>query len=85
MQQDQTERPRATHYADPIDQAAAETDAQIDYALDKQRQIAEAAKRRWAPRADGDCACGCGNEVDPRRLAAGYGLAIECAERMERK
>jgi hypothetical protein len=43
------------------------------------------AKRGPAPRADGECACGCGEDVEPRRLELGYGLTLECARRRELK
>jgi len=76
---------QAEHHPDPIDRASAETTIQTDDAIKLQQAKAEAAQRRWAPREDGECACGCGNEVNPKRLALGYGLTIECAERMERR
>lgn len=75
----------AEHYPDPVDRAAAEAAAHDESSVDEVRRRAEERRQRWAPRADGECACGCGSEVDPRRLALGYGLAIECAERMERR
>lgn len=76
---------QADHFPDPIDRASAESLAHDKASIDAARRAAEARNRRWAPREDGDCACGCGNEVDPRRLALGYGLTIECATRMERR
>ncbi len=72
-------------HPDPMDSAAAETDAQIEAALAQQRLRSQVASRRWPPRLDGDCACGCGNEVDPRRHSLGYGLTLECAEKLERR
>ncbi|UQM93954.1 hypothetical protein vBSmQDWS359_45 [Stenotrophomonas phage vB_Sm_QDWS359] len=75
----------AEHHPDPVDRASAEALAHDEAAVDAARRKAEAARKRWAPREDGECACGCGNEVDPRRLALGYGLTIECATRMERR
>ena len=77
--------PEATNYPDPVDRASVETDLQLAGALEKQQLAAQVAKRRWPPREDGYCACGCDREVDPRRSALGYGLAIECAERQARK
>lgn len=74
----------AEHHPDPIDQASAETAIHVQDAIDAQRQRNDQAKARWAPREDGSCACGCGEDVDPRRLALGYGLTIECATKMER-
>lgn len=80
------EQHEAAHqHPDPIDRAAAESLAHDEAMIDAARRKAEAARKRWAPREDGDCACGCGNEVDPRRLALGYGLTIECATRMEKR
>lgn len=73
------------NHPDPIDRAAAESRAHDEAMIDMQRRKAAAAQKRWAPREDGECACGCGNEVDPRRLALGYGLTIECATKMERR
>ncbi len=75
----------AEHHPDPVDRASAKALAHDEAAVDAARRKAEAARKRWAPREDGECACGCGNEVDPRRLALGYGLTIECATRMERR
>lgn len=75
----------ADHFADPIDRASAESMAHDEATIDAQRRKAAAYNRRYAPREDGECACGCGNEVDPRRLALGYGLTIECAMKMERR
>lgn len=75
----------AEHHPDPVDRASAEALAHDEAAVDAARRAAAARNARWAPREDGECACGCGNEVDPRRLALGYGLTIECATRMERR
>lgn len=71
------------HHPDPVDRASAEEAIRNEDAIAEQRRRAEAS--RVPPREDGECACGCGNEVDPRRLALGYGLTLECAERRERK
>lgn len=68
--------------SDPNDRASVEEAAYQAEML--QRQQTRAAKSTVPPSGDGDCACGCGNPVDPRRLALGYGLALECAERRER-
>jgi hypothetical protein len=76
---------QAINHPDSLDRAAAETDIQTQDALERVRVADERRRARFAPRADGYCACGCDNEVDPRRLALGYGLTLECAERMERK
>lgn len=75
----------AEHFPDPVDRAAAEAQAHDEASVDATRRAAAARNKRWPPREDGDCACGCGNEVDPRRLALGYGLTIECATKMERR
>lgn len=71
---------RAEHMPDPMDQAAAVSEALVEDAIAKQLARSKATNARWAPRTDGLCACGCGDDVDPRRLALGYGLTIECAE-----
>lgn len=68
--------------ADPSDRATLEEQANVDECL--ARVKARAVRSSAAPREDGDCACGCGNPVDPRRIALGYGLTLECAERRER-
>ena len=83
-QTDQAAR-EAEHHPDPIDRASAETAIHVQDAIDAQRLRNQAARARWAPREDGACACGCGEDVDPRRLALGYGLTLECAQAMERK
>lgn len=75
----------AQNHPDPIDRAAAKSQAHDEAMIDMQRRKAAAHNKRFAPREDGECACGCGNEVDPRRLALGYGLTIECATEMERR
>ncbi|ATS92253.1 hypothetical protein JTY56_gp78 [Xanthomonas phage Bosa] len=75
----------AENFPDPVDRASAESLAHDDASVDAAKRAAAARQKRWAPREDGDCACGCGNEVDPRRLALGYGLTIECATKMERR
>lgn len=87
MTHDQTrgERMAAANYPDPIDRASAEEAMQVEDLVSRQQAVAAAAAKRWAPRADGYCACGCDEEVDPRRLALGYGLTLFCAEKMERK
>jgi len=79
----------AEKHADPADRATAEQALAEHDALEAQRLRAEAA--RVPPALDrntgeqtGECACGCGRDVHPGRLALGYGLAIECAERRER-
>jgi len=41
--------------------------------------------RTIGPRPDGLCACGCGEDVEPKRLELGLGLSLECARRAERK
>lgn len=74
----------AEHYPDLIDRASRQTDINTQDAIDAQRLRAKQARIRWAPRSDGLCACGCGEEVNLRRLALGYGLTLECAERNER-
>jgi len=71
-----------THHPDPTDMASAEEAIYNEDALAEHRRRAAASK--IPPREDGECACGCGEEVDPRRLALGYGLTLECAERRER-
>lgn len=71
------------HHPDPMDRASAEEAIRNEYAIAEQRR--RAAASRVPPREDGECACGCSNEVDPRRLALGYGLTLECAELRERK
>lgn len=71
----------AQRYADPSDRASAEEEMRT-------ADLVGAVVRRGrgpAPRGDGLCACGCGNDVEPRRLALGYGLALECAEARERR
>lgn len=83
MIEQQTDR-EAEHHADPIDRASAETAIHVQDAIDTQRLRNQQARTQWAPREDGCCACGCGEEVDPRRAALGYGLAIECADRLQR-
>ena len=42
--------------------------------------LARAKAEHVEPTLSGLCACGCGEEVDPRRLKLGYGLTVECAE-----
>jgi hypothetical protein len=71
--------------ADPSDLATKHADFftdQADFFTDQamQAQTLVASAHQVAPRDDGECACGCGREVNPARLALGYGLAIECAE-----
>lgn len=75
----------ATNHPDPIDRAAAETSAHDEHSLNKLKLEAARKASLYPPRSDGYCACGCDNEVDPRRLALGYGLTLECAARMERR
>ena len=84
MIEQQTDR-EADHHPDPVDRASAETAIHVQDAIDAQRLRNQAARTRWAPREDGACACGCSEEVNPRRLALGYGLTIECARKMERR
>jgi len=72
----------ATHHPDPADRASAEEALHNEDALAEHRR--RAAAQKVPPREDGECACGCGEEVDPRRLALGYGLTLHCAERRER-
>lgn len=74
----------AESFPDPIDRASAESMAHDEASVDEVRRAAQARAKRWPPREDGLCACGCDNDVDPRRLALGYGLTLECAEKMER-
>jgi RNA polymerase-binding transcription factor DksA len=71
------------HHPDPMDRASAEEAIRNEDAIAEQRRRAQA--NRVPPTEDGSCACGCGEDVDPRRLALGYGLTLECAERRERK
>ena len=85
MEQNEQAAREAEHHPDPIDRASAETAIHVQDAIDAQRLRNQQARARWAPREDGCCACGCGEEVDPRRLALGYGLTIECAQKMERR
>ncbi len=73
------------YYPDPLDRASAEEVIHTQDAIDAQQQRHKQRLARWAPRLDGYCACGCGEDVDPRRLALGYGLTLECAEALERK
>lgn len=68
--------------SDTSDRATAEEMAFTQENLDRVRQRAQ--RGHVPPRDDGDCACGCGNPVNPARLALGYGLTIECAARRER-
>ncbi len=77
MTQQDTIQP-AESCADPSDLATKHADFFTDQAMQAQRLAASA--HQVAPRDDGECACGCGREVNPARLALGYGLAIECAE-----
>lgn len=81
MVEDKQDRPEAEHRPDPIDRASMH----VQDAIDAQRLRNQRTMSRWAPREDGSCACGCGEDVDPRRLALGYGLTIECATKMERR
>jgi hypothetical protein len=81
---DRTDANRAEPFPDPTDRAAHETAVHAEDALGRQRREDERRRAQFAPRPDGECACGCGNDVDPRRLALGYGLALECADRMDR-
>lgn len=83
---------QAEHHPDPIDRAQAEADAANEDATTRQAAEHRRYMDRWAPALDedtgemtGECACGCGRDVDPRRLALGYGLAIECADRLQRR
>lgn len=85
MVEDKQDRPEAEHPPDPVDRASAETALHVQDAIDAQRLRNQRSLSRWAPREDGSCACGCGEDVDPRRLALGYGLTIECATKMERR
>jgi hypothetical protein len=67
--------------SDPSDRATAEEQMRT-------ADLVDAVLRRGrgpGPREDGLCACGCGNDVDPRRVALGYGLTLECAEARERR
>lgn len=84
MIEQQTDR-EAEHHPDPIDRASAETAIHVQDAIDAQRLRNQQVRARWAPRDDGCCACGCGRDVDPRRLELGYGLAIECADRLQKR
>lgn len=67
---------------DPSDRATMEEAAYQAEMLQRQRD--RATRSHVPPTEDGDCACGCGNPVDPRRLALGYGLTLECASLRER-
>lgn len=69
--------------ADIADRASLEEAAYNGEALNRQQMRAKAMT--FAPRDDGNCACGCGNPVHPKRLALGYGLTLECSERRERR
>lgn len=70
-------------HADESDRASATEATTTADGIDRIRVEAARRAARYAPREDGECACGCGNEVDPRRLALGYGLTLECAERLD--
>lgn len=85
MEQNEQAVREAEHLPDLIDRASAETDIYVQDAIAAQRLHNQQIQARWAPRDDGCCACGCGEEVDPRRLALGYGRTIECAKKMERR
>lgn len=75
----------------PVDRAQAEADAANEDVAARQAEERRRYRERWAPALDeetgeptGECACGCGRYVHPKRLELGYGRAIECAERLER-
>jgi hypothetical protein len=74
--------PEHERLSDVSDRATVEEGAYAAEALSRQQR--KAAAMQVPPREDGECACGCGNEVNPARLALGYGLTLECAERRER-
>lgn len=57
----------------------------VEDILHTHRVTQQAKAAQWPVQADGCCACGCGTEVEPKRLALGYGLALECAAAMERR
>lgn len=82
---------QAENHPDPVDRAQAEADAANEDAATRRAEEHRRYRERWAPALDeetgeptGECACGCGRDVHPKRLELGYGLAIECAERLER-
>lgn len=85
MLQHEEARELAAHHPDPIDRASAEEAVRVEDVLYAHRVKQEARAARWPVRADGLCACGCEEEVEPKRLALGYGLAYECARAMDRK
>lgn len=73
------------HFPDPVDRASAEADLHDATSIEYARKAIAAHAAKYPPQEDGECACGCGSEVHPARLKLGLGLAIECAERLERK
>lgn len=81
----------ALSHPDPVDRASAEEVINTADAVRAHEQRVKA--QHVAPtepiEVNGEliweCACGCGREVNPLRIKAGYGLAIECAERREQK
>lgn len=68
---------------DLIDQANAV--AELDLATAWQAQQVRAKLDQVPPEEDGLCGCGCGEPVEPARLALGYGLTLYCARRRERQ
>lgn len=74
-----------SNHADPLDRASDLAARVVEEATGRQAEHHRKYMGKWAPTATGECACGCGEEVDPRRTALGYGLTLECAQRMERK
>lgn len=68
--------------ADPSDRATAEEAIASEEAMDAHRRRASAHQAHPLLKL---CACGCGEEVDPRHLALGLGLTLECAQAMERR
>lgn len=81
----------ALHHPDPIDRASAEdairtADAMKEHELRvKAQHVPPGEPREVDGEVIWECACGCGREVNPLRIKAGYGLAIECATMREAK
>lgn len=83
----------AERLADPSDRATQEEHIHVSDAVAEHRRLAaqvvppaiEEDPETGKEIMTGECACGCGREVHPQRPALGYGLAIECATRRERR
>jgi hypothetical protein len=72
----------AERIPDISDRASVEEQAFTDDRIAMQRRIME--KTIPTARADGLCACGCGEDVEPQRLKLNLGLALDCAIRREK-